>query len=208
MNILGKLLLIIWPVMISVSAISYRNKQNGVNPWTGGPISWPKAFWLNYTIQTWFILPLIFVFASIPFFLKQILLFHLISWWIRGPLELVMIYRWFNWSPRYGISHDLLHILGCGALVFIHRDEWATLQFGSVAFLASLLVVMILITTCAEISFAILFLRLRTLQEKNDKIYFASDDPKWVFVNRWTMTVVLFSFAHLFYQCYYVIRFF
>ncbi len=204
-----KYTLLLWPLVVTLWAVFYRRKQNGMNPWTGGPISWPKSFWLSYTVQTWFFLPILFMFHSdTAHFLKIIIGFHLLSWWIRGSLELVMIYKWFNWSPRYGISHDLFHLIGCFLLLNHFRDEFALLQFGTQSFVVAIYVGMIFVSTIAEVAFAFLFLQMRTVQELRDNVYFASDDPKWVFVNRITLLVVVIVFTHLFYQSVYALKYF
>lgn len=204
-----KIILVLWPLVVTLLACFYRQKQNGLNPWTGGPISWPKAFWLSYTIQTWFFLPFFFLLnPTTPTFLKIIISFHLLSWWVRGILEMVMIYKWFNWSPRYGISHDIFHILGCSSLVILYHSNFSSLQSGTIGYLISFYVYLLFISTSAEISFAILFLRLRTIQEKNENVYFASDDPKWIFVNRYTLFIVVIVFSHLLYQSYYALKYF
>ncbi len=208
-NFISKVILVLWPLVVVSLAIFYRKKQSSNNPWTGGPISWPKAFWLSYTIQTWFFLPFVFLFhPATPTFLKVIVAFHLISWWVRGLLEMVMIYKWLNWSPRYGISHDLFHLIGCSALLFNFRHELTTLSMGAEAFLVAIYLFILFISTTAEISFAFLFLRLRSIQEKNENVYFASDDPKWLFVNRYTLFVDIIVFSHLLFQSYYALKYF
>lgn len=209
MTILTKAALIIWPVVVTLLALFYRKKQSSPNPWTGGPISWPKAFWLSYTIQTWFFLPFFFFIPSdVEPFLKSIIAFHLISWWTRGVLELFMIYKWFNWSPRYGISHDIFHITGLGVLLYFFRGEIPAVAYGSAGYVVLIYILFLFLTTTAEITFAMLFLSLRTIQEKNENVYFASDDPKWMFVNRYTLTIVISAFAHLFFQSWYALKFF
>src|SRR4051812_35370059 len=107
------LLIILWPIVSCLFALRFHARQNSNKGWTGGPISWPKAFWLAFTINQWFFVPIFFLLhPDLPQGLKVVYGFHLLSWWIRGPLELVMIYRWLNWTPYYGISHDLFHITG------------------------------------------------------------------------------------------------
>lgn len=199
---LTKVLLVLWPLLVSVLAYFYKKKQNGPSPMTGGPISTPKAFWLAYTVTTWFFLPLIFIFhpeVSIP--LKYVIAFHLLSWWARGPLELVMIYKWFNWSPRYGIGHDIFHLVGLVILYFMNRNGMQNLTP-----INNIVVAFICITvfaTVAEISFAYLFLKARSEIEEKDNIYFASDDPKWIFINRLTLAVVCAVMSHLICQSLY-----
>ena len=200
--------MVLWPVVITIQASFYRRKQNGLNQWTGGPISWPKSIWLSYTILTWFFLPILFlVHPETPSNFKIIILFHLLSWWTRGILEMVMIYKWLNWSPRYGIGHDLFHILGCLLFVNIFKQDFLTLIFGSQGFIVAIYILLLFISTTAEIGFACLFLKMRTIQESKENVYFASDDPKWVFVNRITLLVVIIVFIHLLYQSVYVLKY-
>lgn len=201
---LTKALLVFWPVLVSACAYYYKKKQNGPNPMTGGPISTPKAFWLAYTVTTWFFLPLLFIFsAEIITPIKYIIAFHLLSWWARGPLELVMIYKWFNWSPRYGISHDLFHIAGLIILYFINREHYQNLT--PLNNIALAFICITIFATAAEISFAYLFLKARSEAEEKDNIYFASDDPKWIFINRLTLTVVCAVMSHLVCQAVYAL---
>lgn len=206
-------LIISWPLLVTSIAFWFNKKQNGKKPWTGGPISWPKCFWLAYTTTTWFILPVIFlIHPSFPTALRSFFIFHLISWWIRGPLELVMIYKWFNWTPKYGISHDIFHIIGCSFLLFSARHDLLKLQVlpaavypaqfiyqlpSDFALLSAIFAISIILTTCAEIAFASLFFKVRSHEEKESNIYFASDDPKWIFINRLTLSVVVVAMTHL-----------
>lgn len=209
MTILTKIALICWPAVVVSFAIFYRKKQSSSNPLTGGPISWPKAFWLSYTIQSWFFLPFFYLIpTTIPSFIKMIIGFHLISWWMRGILELFMIYKWMNWSPRYGISHDLFHLIGLAVMLFLFRQEIPGVEFGSRGFVVLTYIYLLFLTTTAEITFAILFLRLRTIQEQMENVYFASDDPKWVFVNRYTLSIDVIAFTHLLFQGWYAWTFF
>jgi hypothetical protein len=200
---------ILWPLFVAIQAWCYRLKQNGDNPFTGGPISWPKAFWLSYTILTWFILPLIIIFyPTLSTALRIILIIHLVSWWTRGLLELIMIYKWFNWSPRYGISHDLFHTIVIGFLFYYFRFELISTVFGSISFLAVIYILMLFISTSAEILFAFMFLKFRTEIEARNNIYFASDEAKWNKINKITLVVVCIVYAHLIFQSTYAAYFF
>lgn len=197
-----KIIILFWPLLVSILAYFYKKKQNGDNPFTGGPISTPKAFWLAYTVSTWFFFPLIFVFNPLVSpAVKLILAFHLLSWWIRGPLELVMIYKWFNWSPCYGITHDIFHLISLISLIIINYHEIQ--NFGPINIMAITFVGMTIIATLAEILFAYLFFTVRSKEEEKENIYFASDDPKWIFINRLTFIVVCSVMIHLTLQAVY-----
>ncbi|MBK9323781.1 MAG: hypothetical protein IPM97_12700 [Bdellovibrionaceae bacterium] len=201
------LILIAWPLIVSTLAYFFYRKQNSANAWTGGPISWPKSFWLAYTTTTWFVFPLILLMhPNFPLPLMTFFLAHLISWWIRGPLELVMIYRWFNWTPRYGISHDIIHILICGTLLILNWSDLIPFLNTNFGILTTVFACIIIFSTLAEVLFAVLFLNFRSEQEQRENIYFASDDPKWIFINRVTLFVVIIVMTHLLLQSFFVIR--
>lgn len=198
----------LWPLVVCLQALAYRKKQNSENPFTGGPISLPKAHWLSYTVATWFILPIFIYFQpALNPSLKFVLLIHLISWWTRGPLELIMIYKWLNWSPRYGISHDFFHIFAILAGILIKRDTFFNANFGSIDFLAMIYILFLFFSTSAEILFAFLFLKFRTAIEEQGNIYFASDEEKWQKINRITLLVVIVAYMHLVFQGLYSIFF-
>jgi hypothetical protein len=216
MSSFSKILLILWPLLPIGLAIFFHTKQNSRDAWTGGPISWPKSLWLSYTITTWFFCPILFLTApQLSPALLLVFAFHLLSWWIRGPLELVMIYRWLNWSPRYGISHDLFHIAVTSFLLARSLAPplaetasesgftQVSMQLGQSApleMIATAFAIMIILTTAAEICFAFLFLKIRTAQEQSENVYFASDDPKWRFVNGATLAAVIAAYGHLLFQ--------
>jgi hypothetical protein len=189
------LLIIISPLLTFILALWIFKKQNSSKAWTGGPISKPKSHWLAWTVFNWFFVPLFFLFNSdFPQELKWFYIFHLLSWWIRGPLELVMIYKWFNWTPYYGIGHDLAHFVV--ALILLLSFGQFPIDASQPLVLASYIFsILILLTTLFEASFAYLFLKARSQQEEKENIYFASDDPKWIFINRVTLTCVVISYA-------------
>lgn len=207
MTQLWNFIIFVWPAVVSFMAWFFYRKQNSQNAWTGGPISWPKSFWLAYTTTTWFILPLVIIaHPQFPVPLMAFYLFHIVSWWIRGPLELVMIYKWFNWTPRYGISHDLFHAVVCAVLLATSWSQLAIYLNNSFGILALAFAVIVIFSTLAELLFAALFLRFRSSQEEAENIYFASDDPKWIFINRVTLTVVLIVMTHLILQSFLIFR--
>jgi hypothetical protein len=185
-------------VMIGICVFAYRfrRRQNGPNPPPGGPISVPKTLWLGYTLGNWFLLPLPVFFMASPGLSpawKLVLGAHLASWWLRAPIELVMIYRTFNWTPTYGIVHDLLHflmIVVLGAMAFSEglrnsQDELAAL------YLAAIVVAMLF-----EAAFARLFQKARGAG--NEDIYFADDhSPQYRFINKLTWVAVVFVYSHM-----------
>ena len=194
-------LVLIWPLVTSLVALHFYKKQNSTGAWTGGPISKPKSMWLAYTVCNWFFLPLWMLGAGlIPEPLVDFYIFHLLSWWLRGPLELIMIYKWLNWTPKYGISHDLFHLLGTSFFLTLGLKELPLANLSPTAICAVAFSFVIILTTIAEIWFAYLFFTTRTAQETDENIYFASEDPKWKFINKATASVVYPAYIFLFLQ--------
>ncbi|MDC1175117.1 hypothetical protein OAT67_06965 [Bacteriovoracaceae bacterium] len=171
---------VIFPFLLIALSFYFKKRQNLQNQ-VGGAISLPKSFWLNYTIGSWFFIPIIFLFLNVDQGIKYVFVFHLISWWLRGPLELVMIYKWFNWSPKYGITHDVFHFFIVSILFYYFWPMEVTRP----TFLAILYLYGIIVSTFFETLFAILFFKIRGSEKK--KIYFASDAPEWKTVNRITI---------------------
>lgn len=202
-----KVAIAIWPLLVSLLARFFHRKQNSKKAWTGGPISWPKSFWLAYTTTSWFLLPLLFIaHEDLPYGIWVFYVFHLISWWLRGPLELVMIYKWFNWTPKYGIAHDLCHILGCIVCIFLFKNDFVQWPIDPISVAALVYILMVLFATSAEILFAAMFFSFRSQQEADENVYFASDDPKWIVINRVTLAVVVVVMSHLIWQTLFMLR--
>lgn len=178
----------LFPITLLLLGFYFKQRQNSKNE-VGGAISLPKSFWLCYTIGSWFFLPIIFLFLNVDQGIKYVFIFHLLSWWLRGPLELVMIYKWFNWSPRYGITHDLFHLIGVSVLFYYF---WP-IEVTRPTYLAIFYIFGIIISTVFETLFAIMFFRIRGEEKK--KIYFASDEPEWKFVNNVTIMANIICFG-------------
>lgn len=201
-----KIAIALWPVLVLLLARGFHRKQNSKKAWTGGPISWPKSIWLAYTITSWFLLPLLFVvYPDLPPGLWVFYIFHLASWWLRGPLELVMIYKWLNWTPKYGISHDIFHIVGGLVCIFLNKEDFTHWPTDAISVAALVYVFVILFATVAEILFAAMFFIFRSRQEADENIYFASDDPKWIIINRVTTVIVVSVMSHLVWQSIFIL---
>ena len=177
-------------------ARSFYYKQN-VKKAIGGEVSKPKALWLAYAIGSWFMVPFIFVFSDMHPILMPIFLFHLASWWIRAPIELVMIYKTLNWSPVYGISHDLFH----GAVILalylqMWPQTWVASFSNPMSEMATLYIFITLFALVMEVTFAYLFRKTRGFATGAHLIYFASNDPIYKFINRLTLFTVIVVYAH------------
>ncbi|WP_127718389.1 hypothetical protein [Halobacteriovorax sp. HLS] len=176
------------PILLVFLAIYFKKRQNSKNT-VGGEISLPKSLWLSYTIGTWFFLPISFLIWPVDSGMKYVYMFHLVSFWIRGVLELVMIYKWFNWSPRYGIAHDIFHFLG---LIILFKMFWP-IEISRPTLMSMVFMYSLIISVGFEIIFACWFLKIRG--EQKHKIYFASNEPEWKYVNLLTYIAVIICYG-------------
>lgn len=111
----------------------FYQKQNK-NSTLGGSISVAKAFWLFFAIHTWlFLIPILIFSVDLPFGYKVVWSIFSGWFWLRSILEMIMMYKTKNWSPIYGISHDIscLLILFLGTFYyyvdFIHSNPFLLL---------------------------------------------------------------------------------
>jgi hypothetical protein len=89
--------------------------QNRLAP-VGGEVALAKAVWLGLAVLFWLVLPaLIAVDARLAAAIRLPFQMLLALMALRGGAELVMLYVLKNWSPSYGIAHDLLCLGVLGA---------------------------------------------------------------------------------------------
>ena len=175
-----------------VAALLFFWAQNHLRP-VGGEISWPKLCWLSYAVLLWFALPVLIAADPrlsaawrAPFAILALLMIG------RGGVELWMLYVALNWSPWYGIGHDLLCMLMLVGFVYalsgaprtaIERTVFAHLIVTAAMFLP-------------EIYFA-WYMQAHFTTSGEGAIYFVPDDPRYRDVLRVTIAVVVFLSAYL-----------
>jgi hypothetical protein len=94
-------------LLISIAFFMYQNKEGRI----GGKMAWCKLFWLDYTLITWFFLPLVFYYQGKSGGVYTTIYALSISMWVRGIIELIMMYGTKNWTPPIGITHDIFTFL-------------------------------------------------------------------------------------------------
>jgi hypothetical protein len=95
-------------------ALAFQAAQNRLTL-TGGTVALSKGIWLGLAVLFWMVLPaLILADARIAPALRRIFGLLLLLMGARGAAELLMLYVFRNWSPFYGIAHDVL----CVALLW------------------------------------------------------------------------------------------
>lgn len=160
----------------------------------GGEMSIAKLLWLDYAIIAWFFLPFFLCRSHVVSpMLRWIYGAHLITFVVRGVIELWLLYVTIAWIPPYGITHDLLIIALITCLLWRGREELRRLDDAAnraaLRFLTSIRVGLI-----CEIIFAWLFYRVI---EGKIGIYFASRDPIFATINALTWMAVLILYPDL-----------
>lgn len=168
----------------------------------GGAIALAKLLWLGLAILLWVGLPLLLALdGRIGLFLRYGFGFLFVSMALRGIIELWMLYVTKNWSPNYGIAHDVLCM--AGLLLFLAL-AW---QAGELAQHAriSLHALVSTLLFIPEIYFA-WYMRSNFNTKGGDAIYFVPDEVKHRRVLRITasvdMMLLLYLPFFLYHWCY------
>ena len=194
------ILLIIVIISIGLYGKSFYTKQN-VKSHLGGKISLPKIFWLMYTIYSWFFIPAFLLIWITDPFIKITLIGFLILFWVRGILELFMLYKWKNWRPPYGISHDALCLIFLLVMQIGHLGH-LNFNFQGDNGLAMTWIHITTLCMVIEIYYAYAFFNLvkgKTMGE--DGVWFADpEDPTYKRINRITTTFNWPLYGHIIYM--------
>lgn len=174
-------------VVMAVFVVVYHRRQ-GRPGRMGGAISRAKALWLGYAVYLWFfVCPLLALDPAVAAPLRQLLGAFAAFMWLRGLLELVLLFGVKRWTPPLGIGHDLacLALLGGGA-------AWRAAELAALArpldrWTLALLAVVVVSLLC-EVGFAWSFhAAVGGATRGDDGVWFASeDDPRFRAINRWT----------------------
>lgn len=180
-------------IALGVFGVRFYRKQNtpsgghGAAHKMGGGISRAKAAWLSFAVLYWFfVAPMLALGTNFAYGWRMALLALAISMWVRGPLELLMMYRLKNWRPPYGIGHDLFTTLLVALLaVYFWPGEDAMGSLGGVS------VAVALVSLVAETGYALVFHQLVAgATTGDDGIWFAdATAPKFRRINRLTAIV-------------------
>lgn len=177
--------------LIIVSAVVFYVFQN-TGRLSGGNIALPKLIWLFYAIVFWFCLPALFIYDKrINSVWRKLYAIFFISMILRALIELFMMYISNNWSPYYGIGHDIFSIiLICSLLLFnknkIQRDIFLGYSITT------------LVMFVIEIYFVIYM--LSNVVGTNDVIYFVPDEGKhtYILATTWLIDIILTYYLFLF----------
>ncbi len=196
-----RLLLALLVVVMTIVGARFHRKQNAPGQKIGGRIALAKLLWLSWAIAVWFfVCPFVALDPGVGPPLRWSLGLFAASMWLRGAVELYMMYVSKSWRPPYGIAHDLCSIalLG-GCLAWFHAelpglvgyDRWVLGLCAAV-----------LLSLVAETIYAVGFHKVvahRTTGD--DAVWFASsEDPKFRRLVRLTVgfNIPLFGYLAVF----------
>jgi hypothetical protein len=182
-----KVVLVVGLLAVGTHGIVYYRRQNrsrrGRHPLPlGGAISRGKALWLSYAVFLWFIVcPALAFEPRIPGALRIVLGSFGLSMWLRGLIELYLLYIGRGWRPPYGVGHDLF----CIGLIAVEavwlRDRLMAARADPLGRWTAALLLLVVISLIVEVGYAWAFYRVvgeRTVGV--DAIWFASsEDPRF-----------------------------
>ena len=175
---------------LACAATAFYQVQNSIKP-VGGVISLVKLLWLAGALFLWGILPLLLMSdARIGITLRRGFAALAALMWARGVIEGWMLYVSLNWSPWYGIGHDIACIAVLSAFALraapaTRLDRLARVHAGvSAAFFLP------------EIYFA-WYMQANFTTTGEGAIYFVPDDPRYTVVLRATTAAVLCLLLYL-----------
>lgn len=179
--------MLILVVVLLVSALGFYFLQNHIGL-IGGKIALSKMVWLTYAVLFWLGFPLFIALDSrTSVMLGHGFRFLLMSMVVRGFVELWMLYVSNNWSPLYGIAHDVFCIIG---LVFFLTRAWQTgepraSQPSGELFVHGIVTTLLFLP---EIYFA-WYMRINFNTQGGNAIYFVPDVPQHFLVLLITISI-------------------
>ncbi len=181
----------------------YRRQNSGA---LGGKISRAKAYWLPFALWFWFVLcPVVAASPGVAPVWRLALGGFGAFMWLRGAVELVMLYVTKNWRPPLGIGHDILCIALLVGVPVVHHDMLVNLD--ALNLWVGALLVLAIASLCVEIHHAWSFyVAVRGMTTGDDGVWFADElDARFARINRTTLRFnVVFTIALV----AFVVRFF
>lgn len=163
-----RLLVVIAITLVSLFFYYFQNKGKKI----GGKIALCKVLWLDYTLIAWFFLPIVFYFQGMSGDYYDVFYTISISMWIRGIIELYMLYVSKNWTPPIGIAHDIFTFIIATYTFYLTLPT----TYDSIIISSSLLLSLVLETYYAYAFYKI----VKEKTKGDDAIWFASkDNPKF-----------------------------
>ena len=166
------------PLLVAFGVNFHRAQARGA---LGGAISKAKAYWLPFAIWMWFVVsPAVGIEALARGVVDEgagrALMAFGAFMWLRGTVEMVMLYVTKNWIPPIGITHDVLCIF---LLLGVSGHGLTQLDFATASaltWLAYALCAVMIASLVVEIHHAYSFyVAVQGLTKGEDGIWFADE---------------------------------
>lgn len=189
----GPALLVTLGLLVVFGAYMYWAQNVGHHQ--GGAISPAKAVWLTYAISAFFVLPwAMWRDERVAPALRFLFGVHLLSWCIRGVIELYLMYALHAWIPPYGVYHGVFNLSLLAVLAWQRREALKAIV-DPVGLNARLYMLILCLTGCAEMVFAELF--YSAVGHDTRYTWFANAGASFAFIN-WLTTSLECIFIPLF----------
>jgi len=164
--------------ILLATSLAFMAMQNSTHA-VGGHISLPKALWLDWTLTTFYVVPFFFWRNSaLSPAIRSLFGLLLLSFFLRGIAELVVIYATHDWRCLYGISHNALTLALAATLYFLLPSKLSATDRRFLGFLLIYIATLVFETINAW--------QFSLLANPANGVYFAADTPHFAFVNRLT----------------------
>jgi hypothetical protein len=177
-------------LFLTYAVAAFQNHgSEGLAVKLGGDIALSKSLWLSLAVVLWFfVAPLLAFEPALPRNLRVTFLAFSVSMWLRGPLELYLLYGPKIWSPKMGIAHDLITLLLVVGLSLLLRRGSTGRQNLSVQRFGVLALTLLGASLLIEVHHAWRFFEIVQHQTQGEHaIWFASEaDPRFQSILFWT----------------------
>jgi hypothetical protein len=164
--------------ILLATSLAFMAIQNTTHT-VGGHISLPKALWLDWTLTTFYVVPFfLWRNSALSPAIRSLFGWLLLSFFLRGIAELIVIYATHDWRCVYGISHNALTLALAAFLYFRLPSDLSATGRTSSGFLLIYVATLVFETVNAW--------QFSLLADPASGVYFAADTPHFAFVNRLT----------------------
>lgn len=113
-----KSFIIVFSLLFIAFSFYFNHRQNNQKG-LGGKISRAKFLWLMLAVYEWFLFPLFLLTFPLSNLYWWAVASFAINLWTRGIAELLMLYKFKNWQPPYGVGHDIFTLVHVAVMIFL-----------------------------------------------------------------------------------------
>lgn len=172
-------------IAMAVISYAYHRHQNKAQT-IGGKISTAKSFWLGYALYHYFIYPVFFYFLIADACLKNLLLCVCFWFYLRMFLQGLMMFVFQNWTPKFGIAHNILSVfLLATALLIIGLENYKS--FSTEVVIVSIFLFNLILISAVDTLYADRFSQIVGEKTKGKQaIWYAAETKEFEKINSMT----------------------